>query len=555
MTKKISELPASAALTGAELVEVTQAGGSRRTTAAAIAALGLANPMTTAGDLIVGGASGAPTRLAVGAGGQVLGIVGGVPTWVSGGGFTGGNLTSALNEARADDIASAATTDIGAAVGNYVTVTGTTTITSLGTAPAGARRVVRFAGALTLTYNATNLILPTAASITTAAGDIATFVSEGAGAWRCITYLRADGTPLAGGGGGGLTGFTAALNTAAPNNTTNVSSLTASGGTTNQGFAIVPKGSGALAAAIPNDLTSGGNGRGAYAIDLQLVREAANQVASGAYSVLIGGAANRVNQTYGVLIGGYNNQCLGEFSAIIGGDYNIIAAGANYNFMGGGRSNQHQAGSYANVIGGGQGNVTSNSAIYATIAGGLQNTVSASYGAVTGGQGNLVSGQYSRAGGQGANDRGVQGADAFASGVFSTAGSAQARRVILRSDTTDATTEAATTTNAAAAATNQMVLTDSSALHVTGRAVVREQATGDCAAFSIKALVRRGSGAGTTAVVGQSVTQEFADAGATTWAMALVADTTNGAVRINVTGEAAHNLRWVVELMASEVVG
>jgi hypothetical protein len=95
------------------------------------------------------------------------------------------------------DIASAATTSIGAATGNYVNITGTTTITSLGTGTAGWLRFVRFAGALTLTHNATSLILPTGANIVTAANDVAIFVSEGSSNWRCLGYLRANGMPLA----------------------------------------------------------------------------------------------------------------------------------------------------------------------------------------------------------------------------------------------------------------------------------------------------------------------------------------------------------------------
>ena len=100
---------------------------------------------------------------------------------------------AALNEAKGADIASASTTDIGAATGNYVDVTGTTTITALGTVQAGTQRKVRFTGALTLTYNATSLILPGAVDITTAAGDVADFVSLGGGNWRCTAY-----TPIAG---------------------------------------------------------------------------------------------------------------------------------------------------------------------------------------------------------------------------------------------------------------------------------------------------------------------------------------------------------------------
>jgi hypothetical protein len=108
----------------------------------------------------------------------------------------------AVNMAKGTDIASATTTDIGAATGNYVQITGTTTITGLGTSAAGVWRNVTFLAALTLTYNATSLILPTSANITTAAGDTALFVSEGSGNWRCLFYSRRSGAALVGGAGG-----------------------------------------------------------------------------------------------------------------------------------------------------------------------------------------------------------------------------------------------------------------------------------------------------------------------------------------------------------------
>lgn len=98
--------------------------------------------------------------------------------------------------AKGSDIASATTTDIGAATAEFVDVTGTTTITGLGTIAAGIVRTVRFTGALTLTHNATSLILPTGRNILTAAGDIAQFRSLGSGNWVCVGYLRANGFPL-----------------------------------------------------------------------------------------------------------------------------------------------------------------------------------------------------------------------------------------------------------------------------------------------------------------------------------------------------------------------
>lgn len=110
--------------------------------------------------------------------------------------------SAAINEAKGSDVASATTTDIGAATGNYIDVTGTTTITGLGTVQAGTRRTVKFTGALILTHNATSLILPTAANITTVANDRATFVSLGSGNWICTHYQRADGSALVVAAGG-----------------------------------------------------------------------------------------------------------------------------------------------------------------------------------------------------------------------------------------------------------------------------------------------------------------------------------------------------------------
>ncbi len=119
--------------------------------------------------------------------------------------FVGGTLTAttnmsgkAFNEAKGAAVASAGTTDIWTpADGNYIHITGTTTITSLGTAPqAGAERTVIFDGALTLTHNATSLILPGAANITTAAGDRAIVRADTTANMIVVAYTKASGTAV-----------------------------------------------------------------------------------------------------------------------------------------------------------------------------------------------------------------------------------------------------------------------------------------------------------------------------------------------------------------------
>ena len=104
-------------------------------------------------------------------------------------------LATKINENKGSDIIAAATTDIGAAGGNFVDVTGNITITALGTVQAGTRRIVRFTGTPTLTHNGTSLILPGAANIVAAANDIATFLSLGTGNWVCESYQRAVNPP------------------------------------------------------------------------------------------------------------------------------------------------------------------------------------------------------------------------------------------------------------------------------------------------------------------------------------------------------------------------
>ncbi len=94
-------------------------------------------------------------------------------------------------------LASGSTTDLGSVAQTAINVTGTTTITSFGTnVPTGQIKVLRFSGALTLTHNATSLILPGGASITTAAGDVAVMQSEGSGNYRCVSFQRAASLAL-----------------------------------------------------------------------------------------------------------------------------------------------------------------------------------------------------------------------------------------------------------------------------------------------------------------------------------------------------------------------
>jgi hypothetical protein len=88
---------------------------------------------------------------------------------------------AAINETAAT-LASAPTVAIGAAPGNYIFITGVTNISAFESVQAGTRRTLEFAGILTI-QNSSAIILP-AGNITTAPGNVITFISEGSGNWR-----------------------------------------------------------------------------------------------------------------------------------------------------------------------------------------------------------------------------------------------------------------------------------------------------------------------------------------------------------------------------------
>lgn len=105
-------------------------------------------------------------------------------------------LRDGKNFADPVTLASATTTDIGAQNSMFVEITGTTTITGLGTTYNGPR-FLRFTGILLLTHNATTLNLPGAANITTAAGDTAIAVPNSTpNGWNIVSFNKASGAPL-----------------------------------------------------------------------------------------------------------------------------------------------------------------------------------------------------------------------------------------------------------------------------------------------------------------------------------------------------------------------
>jgi hypothetical protein len=428
--------------------------------------------------------------------------------------LAGGSLTGALNEAKGADIASGGTTNIASATGNFVHITGTSAITGFGTAQAGTRRVLVFDGALLLTHNATSLILPTAANINTVAGDTATMVSEGSGNWRCTSYQRKDGTSLAS-GGGSLTNFTEAVNTATPNASVPVASLTVNNGATNADMVLAPKGGGAYLRQVPDNTTTGGNKRGFGALDFQRSRSAAAQVASGADAVILASVNSTAAGDRGVVLASSAGSASNTGTA-------AIAA-----------TSSTASGSGAVVI--------------------ASNTSTASgTNSFATGNNTTASGSNSIAHGANADTRSIQNARAFGSGI---AGK-QGLEVNLNAATTNATPTVLTCSSSATpSATNQLVLPSNRSAYVTLKLVARQSAgtgtVGDSAAWNLRVLVK--NIAGTMSIVGlPPVAAEFADTGATTWAISLSVNNTLKTLEVTFTGEASKTIQvdgimWAAE--------
>lgn len=94
-------------------------------------------------------------------------------------------------------VASASTVDLGAQTTRNINISGTTQITSFGsTATNGAHFYCKATGAFSLKYDATNMILPSAANITCAAGDTFEVIFVATGQALIFNFTRASGQAL-----------------------------------------------------------------------------------------------------------------------------------------------------------------------------------------------------------------------------------------------------------------------------------------------------------------------------------------------------------------------
>ena len=262
---------------------------------------------------------------------------------------------------------------------------------------------------------------------------------------------------------------------------------------------------------------------------------------------------------HGVVVGGGNNQATGAYSFIGGGGDagtagNRNVASGDWSAVVGGSVNT--ASGVQTFIGSGRNNTAS--ATQANIIGGQFNTASAAYTNIVAGNSNTASGAYSSVfGSSRGTTRGISGYTVFpANGEtpLTQAGSNQTALLQMSRETTDATATVLTSNTSAAGTTNQVILPNNSAYYFRGEIIAGVTGGGNTKGWFVEGVIKRGANAASTTMVGTAtVTSNYANLGAATWAVTATADTTNGGLAITVTGQASTTIRWVAQIRTTEM--
>lgn len=137
---------------------------------------------------------------------------------------------------------------------------------------------------------------------------------------------------------------------------------------------------------------------------------------------------------------------------------------------------------------------------------------------------------------------------AHASGAFAAEGDAQSIELVLRNTTTNETVTDLFLDGASARA----VLADNSAMTFTVQVIGTTAGGAEIGGYRFDGVMKRGTGAASVAFSG-TPSKNILGENIAAWDATVVADTTNGALAVRVTGEAAKTIRWVATVRATQV--
>ena len=152
-------------------------------------------------------------------------------------------------------------------------------------------------------------------------------------------------------------------------------------------LSLQPAGTGALQAQKTDSTATGGNARGANAVDWQTSRGSAGQVASATASVIAGGLSNTVSSFQSAIVGG-NGSTVSNQNSFIGGGVGNSVSGAWSSIVGG---NANTAAGYYNIIGGGWTNSGTSASAVTTQSGTMNATTAVT---LSGSNASIKVGQY-----------------------------------------------------------------------------------------------------------------------------------------------------------------
>ena len=162
-------------------------------------------------------------------------------------------------------------------------------------------------------------------------------------------------------------------------------------------------------------------------------------------------------------------------------------------------------------------------------------------------------GAYSVGNGRAPMDHGVHGMHITGAGNTPKLGGAQYGRLLLYGETTNATAKVLCSVGDTPNPQNQLVLQNNSGLSVRYYVSAYDATTGYTTRWSGNVVARRGANATTTALQSAASGIKLQPPVANTYTLTATADTTNGALRFSVIGDAAKTIRWLANIEFEEI--